>query len=224
MPPACSLRLTPPARALHWRWLVGWGLYLTVGVGWGPGRGWGQWVRVQVHARAVGTGPGHSEAGLAEQNVPLTSPWCKGPLLHCCLPPPPRARCSADAHPPPPTLCRSSWVSVSASLLGIRCNADASSTPSPPLYAQVQLGQGRTVRLGGMAHGDARGLQAVVTCDAPVIAPLWQAIFERALARSFRQMALAGHRGGATPTGRCWCRGPGAGWEDWGEGNRACCG
>jgi hypothetical protein len=46
-----------------------------------------------------------------------------------------------------------------------------------------------------MAHGGAGGAQAVVTCDAEVEPGLWQAMFQRAAASSFEQMALAGAAG-----------------------------
>lgn len=55
-----------------------------------------------------------------------------------------------------------------------------------------RLGQPRAVRLGGMANGGPQGMQAVVTCDAPVTEGLWQAMFGRALEASFRQAVLPG--------------------------------
>lgn len=65
---------------------------------------------------------------------------------------------------------------------------------------QVQLRNGRTVRLGGIAHGDSQGVQAIISCDASVEAQLWRSMHARAVAASFNQLAMPGS-GTAPPTG-----------------------
>ncbi|KAL4443855.1 hypothetical protein ABPG75_011592 [Micractinium tetrahymenae] len=55
---------------------------------------------------------------------------------------------------------------------------------------EVPLGGYCAVRLGGMAAASPSGVQAVVTCDAAVDPELWRAMFQRAAAASFGQLAL----------------------------------
>ncbi len=73
---------------------------------------------------------------------------------------------------------------------------------------QVSQGTQRQVRLGGMAHGDAQGVQAVVTCDATVADDVWQAMFNRALAASFSQVARPGRDGCSRAGGSLQARPP----------------
>lgn len=63
---------------------------------------------------------------------------------------------------------------------------------------QVDLGGGRSVRLGGIAkgsgmiHPNMATMLAVVTCDAPVDAGVWSAMFKRGSAASFNQITVDG--------------------------------
>lgn len=63
---------------------------------------------------------------------------------------------------------------------------------------EVELSPGRVVKLGGIAkgsgmiHPNMATMLAVLTCDAPVAAPIWQGMFRRASAASFNQITVDG--------------------------------
>ncbi|GAB4822124.1 hypothetical protein N2152v2_009170 [Parachlorella kessleri] len=63
---------------------------------------------------------------------------------------------------------------------------------------EVDLGGGRTVRLGGIAkgsgmiHPNMATMLAVLTCDASVEPSLWRAMFRRGAAASFNQITVDG--------------------------------
>ncbi|GAB4822456.1 hypothetical protein N2152v2_009502 [Parachlorella kessleri] len=93
----------------------------------------------------------------------------------------------------------SSLSSSSEAAYHAACTLTTTDTISKSAALEATLGPQHTVRLGGIAHGDGEGMQAVITCDAAVAEDVWQAMFDRALAASFGQVAMAGRSGGHGP-------------------------
>ncbi|EFN54405.1 hypothetical protein CHLNCDRAFT_135738 [Chlorella variabilis] len=63
---------------------------------------------------------------------------------------------------------------------------------------EVDLGSGRTVRLGGIAkgsgmiHPNMATMLSVITCDAPVTPEVWRGMFKRGSINSFNQITVDG--------------------------------
>ncbi|EFN56323.1 hypothetical protein CHLNCDRAFT_144765 [Chlorella variabilis] len=82
------------------------------------------------------------------------------------------------------------------------CGEGSWDTATKEAALEVPLGRGGSaVRLGGMAHASPGGIQGTVTCDAQVDPATWRAMFDRAAAATFGQVALAAAPGAASPHG-----------------------